>query len=97
MDWLALRSGLRTDHLPTEAERAATALRNSGMADAMTTPPAPAPSMVEVIKQTGADFEHMRLQGVRTEVDDRRNARPVPAPPQRSYMSVPRVKDMLGG
>ena len=46
---LCLRSGYRTTDLPTDAEMAARALQMSGMADALTTPPDPSPSMMEII------------------------------------------------
>lgn len=66
------------------------------MADAATTPPDPVPSMTDVMALTKADFENSALQAAsaRNVADDRRGARPVPAPPQRSYMDVPRVRDL---
>lgn len=97
-DELALRSGLRTDHLPTEAERVARALA-AGMASAAATPPAPAPSMVDVIKQTEAHFENMALQArpVRSaDIDDRRGVQRQPAPLPRSYMQAAPSARQLG-
>jgi hypothetical protein len=93
---LALRSGLRTDHLPTDAEMAARALK-AGMADAATTPPDPAPSAADVRAQIGVEFGNMALEqaAARNVVDDRRGAQPQPAPVGRSYMEPPpRLKDL---
>jgi len=98
-DELALRSGLRTDHLPTEAERAARALKYSGMADASATPPDPAPSAMEVKALETAYYENAALQARPvhvSDIDDRRGAQAVRIPtPQRSYMDPgPGVRDL---
>jgi len=95
----AMRGGYDVGRdLPDYAEVAFRAM-TAGMADAMTTAPDPAPSAVEVVKQTEAHFENMALQARPvhvSDIDDRRAAQPVRTP-ARNYMAVPRVKDLLGG
>jgi len=90
------RSAYRTDDLPSNAEQMARAM-TAAMGDGSQAVADPAPSMVEVVKQTEAHFENMALQARPvhvSDIDDRRNAQPVRTP-ARSYMEPPaRVRDL---
>ena len=92
---LCLRSGYRTTDLPTDAELAARALEMSGMADAMATPPDPAPNGQEVLAMDHAVFTNAALQQSPTRIDDYRSPAAMPrnlvVPEHRQ---VPSLRDL---
>lgn len=91
---LCARSGYRTDDLPSAAEQMARAM-TSEMASAETTPLPPAPSAAELKMIDELHHESVRVDQARQVIDDRRGARPQPAPPQPTYRDVPRLRDMI--
>lgn len=91
-DQVAMRSGLRTDHLPSEAEQIARALA-APMADALSTPPV-VPNAVEVLKQDEIVVGNMALQQQPSRIDDYRRPGPPREVPDRPHMEVPKLRDM---
>ena len=90
-----LATGYRGEDLPTEAEKAAWALKNSGMADAMSTPPAPAPSMAEVIALDKAGIVNAALERSSSRIEDYRTAPAVPRNARvADYRQVPTARDL---
>jgi hypothetical protein len=94
MSELAMRSGWRSDGLPTDADLAARALEMSGMANAMNTPPDPVPNGQEVLAVDKATFTNAALQNSPSKIEDFRTA---PAPPRNavveSYRQVQSLRD----
>ena len=97
----AMRGGYNVAaDLPDYAEVAFRAM-TAEMASALDSAADPAPSAVELKALETAYYEDAALQGRPvhvSDIDDRRFAQPVRTPvPQRDYMSVPRLRDVLGG
>jgi hypothetical protein len=87
-DELAMRSGLRTDHLPSEAEQVARALAEP-LADASQYVE-PVPSGQDVIAADKAQFANSALQNSPSRIDDYRNTPAVPRNlPERDWMKLP--------
>jgi len=84
---------VRSGHEPPQASRGAISAARA-MASAADSP-APVPSGAEVMAQVHAEMANLALQKTKTHVDDLRYpAAPRPVP-ERPYMEVPRLKDML--
>jgi uncharacterized protein YdbL (DUF1318 family) len=93
-------SGFRTEdyaaELPSEAEQAKS-YWDSVYADAASRAMSdPMPTGADIVAQDVAKFENIALQNVRSVVEDRRYARPQPAPPARSYMQPPATEREMG-
>jgi hypothetical protein len=92
----AMRGGYNVaPDLPDPAAVAAAGIA-APMADAMATPPDAVPSMTEVLALDKARMEDLALQQQPSRIDDYRAPAPPREVPDRPYMRVPRVKDMLG-
>jgi hypothetical protein len=91
-----LHAGYRGEDLPdpgkVNAEAMTAAMANS--ADAVADP---APSARDLMKQDQVVAANAALQQSPSRIDDFRGPPPPREVPQRDYMQVPRVRDMLGG
>lgn len=87
LEQCCLRSGYRTDNLPTNAEQLANALAE------LAGTPEIAPSGAEVMAQTGAVAENVKLEHSRQVIEDYRQPRPPKVTAEREWMQVQRLRE----